>query len=65
MAKKDKKDGGISAEDMEAYKNLNSELGDRGFPPNRVRGPEVHPNRPHGQEPHGHVGPVNHIPFNK
>ncbi|MEK6627409.1 MAG: RHS repeat-associated core domain-containing protein, partial [Bdellovibrionota bacterium] len=25
------------------------------------RGPEVHPNRPFGKEPHYHVGPVDHI----
>ena len=27
-----------------------------------VRGPERHPGRPHGQNTHLHVGPVNHIP---
>ena len=25
------------------------------------RGPEVHPNRPYGQDPHIHIGPVDHI----
>jgi uncharacterized protein RhaS with RHS repeats len=61
MAKQDKRTG-ISAEDMQAYKDLNRDLPDP-FPSNKVRGPEVHPGRPHGSEPHGHVGPVNHIPI--
>ena len=26
-----------------------------------ARGPEVHPNRPYGQIPHIHIGPVDHI----
>jgi hypothetical protein len=64
MAKKDKRDG-ISSDDMQAYKDLNQELGDEGFLENQVRGPERHPNRPHGKEWHGHVGPVDHIPVNK
>ena len=38
-------------------------LGDKGFPEQRVRGPEENPDRPFGKEPHGHVGPVNHIPI--
>ena len=68
MAKKDKQTG-ISSEDMEAYKQLNKELGENGFPTvkkangkehNPVRGPEDH-----GNGLHGHVGPVNHIPINK
>jgi len=62
MAKLDKKKGGISAGDMKAYKELNEGLPDP-FPSVKVRGPEVHPNRPIGREPHGHVGPVNHIPI--
>jgi RHS repeat-associated protein len=61
MAKGDKRTG-ITPDDMQAYKDLNKELPDP-FPPNQVRGPEVHPNRPHGKEPHGHVGPVDHIPI--
>lgn len=61
MAKKDKKMG-MTADDMQAYKDLNKELPDP-FPSNKVRGPEIHPNRPHGKEPHGHVGPVDHIPI--
>jgi RHS repeat-associated protein len=64
MAKSDKRTG-ISAADMQAYKDLNKGLPDP-FPENMVRGPEVHPSRGlHAQEPHGHVGPVNHIPVNK
>ena len=62
MAKKDKKTG-MTKGDMQAYKDLNKELRDP-FPSNKVRGPEAHPNRgPHAQKPHGHVGPVNHIPI--
>jgi hypothetical protein len=61
MAKKDKKTG-ITQEDLEAYDELNSELPDP-FPDDQIRGPEIHPDRPYGQNPHGHVGPVNHIPI--
>ena len=68
MAKADKSAGGMTAEDMGAYKDLNKELPDP-FPSNQVRGPEVHPLRTPqskpgvGQTPHGHVGPVDHIPI--
>lgn len=55
MAQRDKKTG-ISQGDAEAYRELGKESGVR------VRGPEVHPNRPYGQNPHIHVGPVDHIP---
>lgn len=61
MAKGDA-DTGISEGDMEAYKELNKGLPDP-FPENKVRGPEVHPDRSFGKYPHGHVGPVNHIPI--
>ncbi|MBW1982133.1 MAG: RHS repeat-associated core domain-containing protein [Deltaproteobacteria bacterium] len=64
MAKEDKKKGGITLGDMEAYKELNKDLPDP-FPSNKVRGPEIHQNRRHGQKPHGHVGPVHHIPIKK
>jgi hypothetical protein len=47
---------------MEAHKELNAELPEP-FPSNKVRGPGSHPNGRHGKEPHGHVGPVNHIPI--
>jgi hypothetical protein len=64
MAKADKKRG-ITEADMEAYKALNKELPDP-FPANKVRGPETSPTRgPASQKPHGHVGPVNHIPIKK
>ena len=70
MAKGDKAAGGISKEDMEAYKKLNAEAGKKGFTQEGdVRGPETHPvrtpqSRPGpGQTPHGHVGPVDHIPI--
>ena len=69
MAKADKQAGGITEADMEAYKQLNAEAGPNGFTePNAVRGPEVHPLRTPestpgpGQQPHGHVGEVGHIP---
>jgi hypothetical protein len=70
MAKADKKAGGITRRDMQAYKDLNNEAGAKGFADKgAVRGPEAHPLRsPNskpgpGQQPHGHVGPVNHIPI--
>lgn len=64
MAKNDRKNDGVTQGDMEAYSEPNSKLPDP-FPSNKVRGLEVHPNRPNEQEPHGHVGPVNHIPEKK
>jgi hypothetical protein len=60
--------GGITPGDMKAYQDLNKGLPDP-FPADKVRGPERHPlrtpeSRPGpGQERHGHVGPVNHIPI--
>jgi len=61
MAKEDKK-AGITPGDMQTYKNLNKDLPDP-FPSNKVRGPEAHNSgAPSSREPHGHVGPVNHIP---
>jgi len=63
MAKTDKKLGGMSKGDMEAYKELNKTLPDP-FPANKVRGPESHSSGlPSSQQPHGHVGPVDHIPI--
>jgi len=67
MAKADKRAGGITPDDLQAYKDLNAELPDP-FPTNQVRGPEAHPLRTPestpgpGQDIHGHVGPVDHIP---
>jgi hypothetical protein len=61
MARKDKKTG-MTSGDMQAYKDLNKDLPDP-FPSDRVRGPEAHAGRGHGSKPHGHVGPVNHIPI--
>lgn len=62
MAKADKRMG-LSKADMETYKDLNKQLPDP-FPANKVRGPEIHPNRgPQAQQPHGHVGPVDYIPI--
>jgi hypothetical protein len=63
MAKGDKRTG-ISEGDMQAYKDLNKELPDP-FPSDMVRGPESHSaGAPSSQAPHGHVGPVDHIPIN-
>jgi hypothetical protein len=67
MAQGDKKTG-MSPEDMQAYKDLNKELPDP-FTPRQLHGPETHPLRTPestpgpGQEPHGHVGKVGHIPI--
>jgi hypothetical protein len=62
MAKADKRRG-MSSADMQAYKDLNRGLPDP-FPSKQVRGPEAHPSgAPSSQVPHGHVGPVNHIPI--
>lgn len=64
MAKMDKKNGGVTQGDMDAYAELNAGLPDP-FQSNQVRGLETHPDRANGSEPHGHVGPVNHIPEKK
>lgn len=62
MAKGDKKTG-MTSGDMQAYKDLNKRLPDP-FPANMVRGPEAHSSgAPSSQAPHGHVGPVDHIPI--
>lgn len=62
MAKADKKAGMTSA-DIQAYKELNKQLPDP-FPTETVRGPELHNSgAPISQAPHGHVGPVDHIPI--
>ena len=62
MAKGDKRTGMTEA-DMQAYKDLNKGLSDP-FPDKSVRGPEAHPTGlPSSRSPHGHVGPVDHIPI--
>lgn len=62
MAKADARKG-MTRADAEAYKQLNKELSDP-FPANKVRIDEGHPSRSlHSQVPHGHVGPVDHIPI--
>ncbi len=62
MAKADKKNG-ITRADMDAYRELNRQLPDP-FPGNMVRLDPGHSGRgPHAQVPHGHVGPVDHIPI--
>ena len=62
MAKGDKKTG-MTSGDMNAYKDLNKKLPDP-FPTDKVRGPEAHSSgAPSSRAPHGHVGPVDHIPI--
>jgi RHS repeat-associated protein len=63
MAKADKRTG-MTEQDMQAYKDLNKGLPDP-FPGKTVRGPESHPDSvsSSSQNPHGHVGPVSHIPI--
>jgi RHS repeat-associated protein len=62
MAKADKRKG-ITQADMDAYKELNRGLSDP-FPADKVRGWEAHKSgNPSSQSPHGHVGPVDHIPI--
>jgi hypothetical protein len=62
MAKSDKRTGMTEA-DMQAYKALNKGLPDP-FPEGTVRGPEAHTSGlPSSRTPHGHVGPVHHIPI--
>lgn len=64
MAKMDKRKG-MTPDDMQAYKDLNRGLADP-FPADKVRGPEAHSSGAlHSQLPHGHVGPVDHIPIVK
>jgi RHS repeat-associated protein len=62
MAKTDKKTG-MTSGDMKAYKELNKELKDP-FPDNKVRHDPGGSARYDGNNGHGHVGPVNHIPIN-
>jgi RHS repeat-associated protein len=63
MAKGDKRTG-MTPGDMQAYKDLNKELPDP-FGDDQVRGPEAHDSgAPTSQAPHGHIGPVDHIPIN-
>jgi RHS repeat-associated protein len=57
IAKDAKRRGGISEGDMETLKVWGREYG---VP---ARGPEAHPGRGYGSAPHGHVGPVGHIPI--
>lgn len=60
---------------QQALIDITKSGGRNGFTPNEVnilkdwaneykmpfRGPEVHPNRPFGKEPHFHLGPINHV----
>lgn len=62
MAKADKRKG-VTLGDMKAYQELNQSLPDP-FPSSKVRVDPGHLSRsPHSRKPHGHVGPVDHIPI--
>jgi RHS repeat-associated protein len=56
LAKEAKRMGGVDVDEAEILEAWANEYGIS------FRGPEVHPNRPHGRIPHIHVGPVDHIP---
>ena len=56
LGKEAKQNGGVSEKDAEKLVNWGNEVG---LP---SRGPESHPNRPHGKEPHINVGHNDHIP---
>ena len=56
LAKEARRRGGLSQDEAEALVDMAKETG------LEARGPESHPGRPYGQEPHIHVGPINHIP---
>jgi RHS repeat-associated protein len=58
LAKEAKNKGGITPEDAETLVDWGDEVN---LP---VRGPEIHPGRVYGAEPHIHVGSVDHIPVN-
>jgi RHS repeat-associated protein len=57
LAKDAKNKGGVNPADAQTLLDWAKE-----YKVKPVRGPESHPNRPHGKTPHIHVGPVNHIP---
>ncbi len=59
LAKDAKRAGGLTQGDAETLREWAKEYG---LP---SRGPEIHPNRPGwaGENPHVHIGPVNHIPI--
>jgi hypothetical protein len=62
MAKLDKRFGATRA-DVNAYGELNRGLPDP-FPGSRIRVDEGHlSGAPHSRVPHGHVGPIDHIPI--
>ncbi len=56
LAKDAKRQGGLSPDEAEALVEIGKEVG---LP---ARGPESHPGRKFGSQPHIHVGPINHIP---
>jgi hypothetical protein len=56
LAKEAKKTGGVTDGEARTLRQWADEYGVD------ARGPETHKNRPQGQNPHIHVGPVDHIP---
>ena len=56
LAKQAERTGGVTAQEAQILKDWAKEVN------LSFRGPEVHPNRPFGQFPHVHVGPVDHLP---
>jgi RHS repeat-associated protein len=50
-----KRRGGVTLEEAKILQEWSEEYGIR------FRGPECHPNRPFGKNPHIHVGPIDHI----
>ncbi len=57
LAKRANERGGLNKCEAEQLRKWASEYGIN------FGGPEVHPNSPIGQEPHFHIGPINHIPL--
>jgi len=57
LARQAERRGGVTAAEALVLEQLAKEAG---VP---FRGPEVHPNRPHGRKPHIHLGPVDHLPI--
>jgi hypothetical protein len=56
LAKEAADKGGLTEDEAEALVELGNDVG---LP---SHGPETHPGRPFGKNPHIHVGPVGHIP---
>jgi RHS repeat-associated protein len=63
MLKADKRSGGMTEDDWEAYKELNNGLSNP-FEPKSIHGPEKHATgAPSSRQDHVHMGGVDHIPI--